>query len=138
MEEDSWQLKQIADFFYLLVDGDEASGKDVLQKRLKKDMGALSALYDLIERIDELGYELGTEFAFNTNRFDTIKGTKLSLIEIRRFGKTWRVLTYWSKKRRAFVMLDAFEAHKRKSMNDMLKQVEPLVTHAARLVEDGE
>lgn len=38
MEEDSWQLKQIADFFYLLVDGDEASGKDVLQKRLKKDM----------------------------------------------------------------------------------------------------
>lgn len=35
-------------------------------------------------------------------------------------------------------MLDAFEAHKRKSMNDMLKQVEPLVTHAARLVEDGE
>lgn len=138
MEEDSWQLKQIADFFYLLVDGDEASGKDVLQKRFKKDMGALSALYDLIERIDELGYELGTEFAFNTNRFDTIKGTKLSLIEIRRFGKTWRVLTYWSKKRRAFVMLDAFEAHKRKSMNDMLKQVEPLVTHAARLVEDGE
>ena len=138
MEEDSWQLKQIADFFYLLVDGDEVSGKDVLPKRFKKDMGALSALYDLIERIDELGYELGTEFAFNTNRFDTVKGTKLSLIEIRRFGKTWRVLTYWSKKRRAFVMLDAFEAHKHKSMNDMLKQVEPLVTHAARLVEDGE
>ena len=138
MEEDGWQLKQIADFFYLLVNRNEASGKDALQKRFKKDMGALSALYDLIERIDELGYELGTEFAFNTNRFDTVKRTKLSLIEIRRFGKTWRVLTYWSKKRRAFVMLDAFEAHKHKSMNDMLKQVEPLVTLAARLVEDGE
>ena len=138
MEEGNWQLKQIADFFYLLVDGSESSGKDVLQKRFKKDLASLSALYDLIERVDKLGYELGTEFAFNTNRFDTIKNTKLSLIEIRRFGKTWRVLTYWSKKRRAFVMLDAFEAHKHKSMNDKLKQVEPLVTHAARLVEDGE
>ena len=35
-------------------------------------------------------------------------------------------------------MLDAFEAHRHKSMNDVLKQVEPLVTHAVRLVEDGE
>lgn len=138
MEEGNWQLKQIADFFYLLVDGSESSGKDVLQKRFKKDLASLSALYDLIERVDKLGYELGTKFAFNTNRFDTIKNTKLSLIEIRRFGKRWRVLTYWSKKRRAFVMLDAFEAHRHKSMNDMLKQVEPLVTHAVRLVEDGE
>ena len=93
MTKEDWQLKQIADFFYLLVDGSDAAGKDILQKRFKKETNTLSALYDLIEKIDELGYDNGIDFAFNTNRFDTIKGTKLSLIEIRRFGKTWRVIT---------------------------------------------
>ena len=129
MTKEDWQLKQIADFFYLLVDGSDATGKDI---------NTLSALYDLIEKIDELGYDDGIDFAFNTNRFDTIKGTKLSLIEIRRFGKTWRVITYWSKKKKMLVMLDVFEAHKHKDMNEMLKQVGPLVQHAIRLIEDGE
>ena len=138
MTKEDWQLKQISDFFYLLVDGNGATGKDILQKRFKKETNALSALYDLIEKIDELGYDDGINFAFNTNRFDTIKGTKLSLIEIRRFGKTWRVITYWSKKKKALVMLDAFEAHKRKRMDEMLKQVDPLVRQAIRLIEDGE
>ena len=138
MTKEDWQLKQISDFFYLLVDGNGATGKDILQKRFKKETNALSALYDLIEKIDELGYDDGINFAFNTNRFDTIKGTKLSLIEIRRFGKTWRVITYWSKKKKALAMLDAFEAHKRKRMDEMLKQVDPLVRQAIRLIEDGE
>ena len=138
MTKEDWQLKQISDFFYLLVDGNGATGKDILQKRFKKETNALSALYDLIEKIDELGYDDGINFAFNTNRFDTIKGTKLSLIEIRRFGKTWRVITYWSKKKKALVMLDAFEAHKGKRMDEMLKQVDPLVRQAIRLMEDGE
>lgn len=101
-------------------------------------MNALDALYDLIEKIDELGYDGGIDFAFSTNLFDTIKGTKLSLIEIRRFGKTWRVITYWSKKEKALVMLDAFEAHRHKSMNEMLKQIEPLAQQAIRLMKDGE
>ena len=35
-------------------------------------------------------------------------------------------------------MLDAFEAHKHKSMNEMLKQVEPLARHAIQLMGDGE
>ena len=35
-------------------------------------------------------------------------------------------------------MLDAFEAHKRKRMDEMLKQVDPLVRQAIRLMEDGE
>lgn len=138
MTKEDWQLKQIADFFYLLVDGSDVAGKDILQKRFKKETNTLSALYDLIEKIDELGYGDGIDFAFNTNRFDTIKGTKLSLIEIRRFGKTWRVITYWSKKKKMLVMLDAFEAHKHKDMNEMLKQVGPLAKHAIRLIEDGE
>ena len=138
MTKEDWQLKQIADFFYLLVDGSDATGKDILQKRFKKETNTLSALYDLIEKIDELGYDNGIDFAFNTNRFDTIKGTKLSLIEIRRFGKTWRVITYWSKKKKMLVMLDAFESHKHKDMNEMLKQVGPLAQHAIRLIGDGE
>lgn len=138
MTKEDWQLKQIADFFYLLVDGSDVAGKDILQKRFKKETNTLSALYDLIEKIDELGYDDGIDFAFNTNRFDTIKGTKLSLIEIRRFGKTWRVITYWDKKKKMLVMLDAFEAHKHKDMNEMLKQVGPLAQHAIRLIEDGE
>lgn len=138
MTKEDWQLKQIADFFYLLVDGSDVAGKDILQKRFKKETNTLSALYDLIEKIDELGYDDGIDFAFNTNRFDTIKGTKLSLIEIRRFGKTWRVITYWNKKKKMLVMLDAFEAHKHKDMNEMLKQVGPLAQHAIRLIEDGE
>ena len=87
MGEGGWRLKQIADFFYLLVNEGDVSEKNILQKRFKKDLNALSALYDLIERVDGLGYELGVDFAFSTNRFDTIKNTKLSLIEIRRFGK---------------------------------------------------
>lgn len=36
MTKEDWQLKQIADFFYLLVDGSDAAGKDILQKRFKK------------------------------------------------------------------------------------------------------
>lgn len=138
MGEGNWQLKQIADFFYLLVNEGDTSEKNILQKRFKKDSNALSTLYDLIEKIDGLGYELGVDFAFSTNRFDTVKNTKLSLIEIRRLGKTWRVITYWSKKQRAFVMLDAFESHKHKTMNEMQKQVEPLVQEAIRLIGDGE
>lgn len=138
MMKEAWELEQIADFFYLLVDGNDVTGKNILQKRFKKELNALDALYDLIEKIDELGYDDGIDFAFNTNRFDTIKGTKLSLIEIRRFGKTWRVVTYWSKKKRALVMLDAFEAHRHKSMNEMLKQIEPLAQQAIRLIKDGE
>lgn len=138
MTKEDWQLKQIADFFYLLVNGSDTTGKDILQKRFKKETNTLSALYDLIEKIDELGYDNGIDFAFNTNRFDTIKGTKLSLIEIRRFGKTWRVITYWSKKKKMLVMLDAFESHKHKDMNEMLKQVGPLAQHAIRLIGDGE
>lgn len=118
-----WRLKQISDFFYLLVNAADESGKNVLQRRFKKDLGALNSLYDLIEKIDELGYEAGVEFAFGSKRFDTIKGTRFCLIEIRRIKKTWRVITYWNKKQEAFVMLDAFEAHKHKSMQAMLEQV---------------
>ncbi len=32
MTKEDWQLKQIADFFYLLVDGSDATGKDILQR----------------------------------------------------------------------------------------------------------
>lgn len=138
MTKEDWQLEQIADFFYLLVDRNDATGKNILQKRFKKELSVLNALYDLIEKIDELGYSNGVDFAFNTKRFDTIKGTKLSLIEIRRFGKTWRVITYWCRKKKSFVVLDAFEAHKHKSMNEILKQVEPLARQAIRLIGDGE
>lgn len=139
--EDNWRLEQISDFFYLLVDGNDRSGKNILQKRFKKELDALNALYDLIEKVDELGYRDGIDFAFNTNRFDTIRGTRLSLIEIReirRFNKTWRVITYWSKRKKAFVMLDAFEAHRSKDMSEMLKQVKPLAKRAVELIEEGE
>ena len=55
MTSDRWQLKQIADFFYLLVDNDDESGKDILQKRFKKDKAAHESLFNLIEKIDEMG-----------------------------------------------------------------------------------
>lgn len=138
MAGDNWRLEQTSDFFYLLVDGDDRSGKNILQKRFKKELDALNALYDLIEKVDELGYRDGIDFAFNTNRFDTIKGTRLNLIEIRRFNKTWRVITYWSKRKKALVMLDAFEAHRSKDMNEMLKQVKPLVKRTVELMGEGE
>lgn len=138
MTSDRWQLKQIADFFYLLVDNDDESGKDILQKRFKKDKAAHESLLNLIEKIDEMGYTNGVEFAFASKRFDTIKGTSLSLIEIRRFDKTWRVITYLSKKRQKLVMLDAFEAHKHISMEKKIEQIKPLAEHAMRLLEEGE
>lgn len=50
MIKEDWQLKQIADFFYLLVDVNDATGKDILQKRFKKELVTLNALYDLVEK----------------------------------------------------------------------------------------
>lgn len=135
--DDGWYLKQYADFVYLLVDGKEFTGKDILQKRFKKDQNAFVALLNLIEKIDELDYDDGIEFAFSSNRFDTIKGTNLSLIEIRRFNKTWRVITYWSESKKCLVMLDAFEAHKLKTMGEMIRKVEPLAKRAILLLGEG-
>lgn len=48
------------------------------------------------------------------------------------------MVTYWSKKKKMLVILDAFESHKHKDMNEMLKQVGPLAQHVIRLIEDGE
>ena len=132
-----WRLEQLADFFYLLVSKNEKK-KDILQKRFKRDISAHALLYDLIEKIDEMGYEEGVEFAFNSKRFKTIKHTPYNLIEIRRLNKTWRVIAYWNKQKRIFVLLDAFEAHKDKSMNNMLKQIEPRTKQAIALTKGSD
>lgn len=71
MENDSWELQQISDFIYLLCETGET--KNILQRRFKKDPTALKMLYKLIEKLDELGYEDGIQFAFKSHRIDTIR-----------------------------------------------------------------
>lgn len=107
--EEKWELKRISEFFYLLVDASDPSGKDILQKRFEKEPNALDQLYLLIERIGKLGYMNGVDYAFRTSLFDTIKGPIKSLIEIRKFSDPWRVLTYNDSKKKKLVMLDAFK-----------------------------
>ena len=52
--EEKWELKRISEFFYLLVDASDPSGKDILQKRFKKEPDIIAELYSLIIEIEEL------------------------------------------------------------------------------------
>lgn len=132
-----WWLEPIADFFYLLRERGEL--KSALQKRFKKDPNALQELFAIIERIDEMGYDDGVEFAFDCKYMDTVRNDEaLKLIEIRVKKRLWRVITYWDRGGKRFVMIDAFEAHKHKSMGDMVKQVKPKVAIAKRLLGECE
>lgn len=135
---EKWELKRISEFFYLLVDVSDPSGKDILQKRFKKDPDVIAELYSLVIEIDDLGYEEGVEFAFSSSRFDTIKGSSKNLIEIRRFSGVWRVLTYHDKKRKKPVMLDAFKAHKHVSTLKAARRVESKMETAKKLLERDE
>ena len=130
-------LKRLSDCFYVLIGNEGVYETGFVGKRLKKEPEVLGALYDLIEKIDVLGYRDGVDFAFASKRFDAIRGTNLTIVEIRRIGKTWRVLCYWDRPRRALVLLDAFEAHRHKKMDVVLRQLAPLVREAARLIEAG-
>ena len=130
--EEKCELKRISEFFYLLVDASDPSGKDILQKRFKKEPNALDQLYLLIERIGKLGYMNGVDYAFRTSLFDTIKGPIKSLIE------PWRVLTYNDSKRKKHVMLDAFQAHKHVSTLKAAQRVESKMETAKKLLERDE
>lgn len=136
--EEKWELKRISEFFYLLVDASDPSGKDILQKRFKKEPNAQDQLYLLIERIGKLGYMNGVDYAFRTSLFDTIKGPIKSLIEIRKFSDSWRVLTYNDSKRKKLVMLDAFQAHKHVSTLKAAQRVESKMETAKKLLERDE
>lgn len=136
--EEKWELKRISEFFYLLVDASDSSEKDILQKRFKKDPNALNDLYTTIEKIAQHGYTKGVEYAFRAAYFDTIKGSIIGLIEIRRFRDVWRVLTYHDKKRKKLVMLDAFKAHEHVSTLKAAQRVEPKAEIAKKILEkDG-
>jgi len=129
---EGFRLVQVSDFFYILED---VSGKSRVQQHMKKDVEAGEELYDIIEKIDELGYGDGIEFALAARYFKFIKGTPMSIIEIRRIKETWRVIAYWDRGRERIVLLDAFKAHANKPMNKMLRQVIPLAREAERLLE---
>lgn len=132
-----YSLRRLADYFYLLVIGEDVSGVSVVQKRLKKEPEVLAALYDLVEKLDSLGYEVGVDFAFTSRRFDVVRGTRLGIVEVRRLGKTWRVFSYWDRKKKVFILLDAFESHRHKRMTDILEQLAPLARAAVKLAEEG-
>ena len=130
-----WRLEPVADFIFLLSEKDES--KNILRKRFKKDANALTELFQIIEKIDELGYDNGTEFAFSHQYMDTVKGNgALGLIEIRVKKKLWRVITYWDQDKKLFVMLDAFEAHKHKTMTNIVKLVKPRLEIVKELLKE--
>lgn len=135
MNNEGWYLKPISSFIYLL-DKHSRQNQNILQKRFKKDESGLIDLFLLINQIDSFGYDKGIEFAFATERFKWIKGTKLHVLEIRKFHKTWRVITYLDKTRKKLIMLDAFEAHKSKPMNKKLDEISPLVDITKKLLKE--
>ncbi|MCR5582450.1 MAG: hypothetical protein K6F70_02405 [Eggerthellaceae bacterium] len=137
MYNDEWMLKQIAGFFYALVRRSES--KTILQKRFKKDRPVLTEFYSIIEAIDAQGYQAGVDFAFRQRYFDSvIANGSLSLVELRVRGTLWRVVMYWVREERLFVVLDAFEAHKHKSMFDVIKVIRPKVRIVDGLLEGSE
>ena len=135
MDNSGWVLQPISSFVYLLHN--RRDRQTILQQRFKKNASALKMLYKTIEKVDELGYDLGVEFAFQSHRFDTIRNHgNYSLIEIRVKDTLWRAITYWSKPKRLFVILDAFEAHKHQSLEEKVKQIAPLAQRAKELTEE--
>ena len=44
-----WDIEKIAHFFFLLVNATDTSGKNILEKRFKKDPDALKKLLFLID-----------------------------------------------------------------------------------------
>lgn len=128
-----WWLEPIADFFYLLREHGES--KSVLQRRFKKDSDAYRELFAIIAKIDGMGYDDGVEFAFDCRYMDTVRNDEaLKLIEIRVKKRLWRIITYWDRSRKRFVMIDAFEAHKHKGMSDMVKRVKQKAMIAKKLL----
>lgn len=135
MENDSWELQQISDFVYLLRKAGES--KTILQHRFKKDQAALRILYELIEKLDELGYEDGISFGFGSHRLDTIRNHgDLGLIEIRVKDTLWRVFTHWSRRKKVLVILDAYKAHRHTTTEKEAKLVLPRARQAKKLVEE--
>lgn len=132
MEQEGWYLKPYASFIFLL-DRYVGQGKDTLQKRFKKDKEGLINLYILLQLIDSFGYDEGVAFGFSTERLKPIKNTWLHLIEMRRFHKTWRIITYLDTERKRLIMIDAFEAHKSKSLDKKVREIEPLIKIAVEL-----
>lgn len=138
MEESVWRLDEIGDFIYLL-NCYAPNEKNVLQRRFKKDMKALNKLYDLLEKLDELGFDDAMSFGQSTHYIGPIANNKhLTLIEIRVKSTLWRVVTYVDFGKKVLVMLDAFEHHKSKTMNSIVNENEKNVKRAMELLgEDG-
>lgn len=135
MNNRKWYLQPIGDFISLLCDADEM--KTILQKRFKKDPDALSTLFEIIEKIDEMGYQDGMNFARSACYIASIQTHgNLSLIEIRIRDCLWRVVTYHSIQKKHLVMLDAFENHRGITMNEMIKRIEAKVPVVRRLLEE--
>ena len=138
MEDSAWRLKDIGGFIYLLncYGPDE---QDVLQRRFKKDKSSLHMLYDQLTAFEKLGFDGAMEFGRLTKRIKTISNNKhLALIEIR-VGKTlWRVITHVDYEKKVFVMIDAFEHHKKKTMNQEIEENESKIRKAMEMLREVE
>ena len=138
MEDAVWRLDEIGDFIYLLncYSPDE---KNVLQRRFKKDRKALSKLYDILDKLDEFGFDEAMSFGQSAHFIGPIANNKhLTLIEIRVKSTLWRVVTYVDYARKVLVMLDAFEHHKSKTMNAVVEENEKNVKRAKQLLGEVE
>ena len=138
MCDDAWTLKEIGDFIYLL-DCHAPDKNDVLQRRFKKDQDSFKILFDMLSQFDSLGFDGAMKFGQQTGRIRGIRNNKhLTLIEIR-VGKTlWRVITYVSYEKKALVMIDAFEHHKKKTMNKVVEECTDRIRRASKLIREVE
>lgn len=138
MADDVWRLDRVGDFIYLLncYGPDE---DDVLKRRFKKDMSSFEILHDHLAAFEELGFEGAMEFGRLTKRIKTISNNKhLALIEIR-VGKTlWRVITHVDYEKKVFVMIDAFQHHKKKPMNKAVEENKRKIRKAMELLGEVE
>lgn len=138
MEDAAWRLKEIGDFIFLL-DCYGVGERDVLQRRFKKDESSLRMLYDQLTDFEKLGFDGAMEFGRLTERIKTISNNKhLALIEIR-VGKTlWRVITHVDYEKKVFVMIDAFQHHKKKTMNQAVEENKSKIRKAMELLREVE
>lgn len=79
------------------------------------------------------------EFGRLTKRIKTISNNKhLALIEIRAGKTLWRVITHVDYEMKVFVMIDAFQHHKKKTMNQAVEENESKIRKAMELLREVE
>lgn len=138
MEDSAWRLDQIGSFIYLL-DCYGSDEKNILQRRFKKDGSSLDVLLNQLTAFERLGFDDAMTFGRGNRQIKRLENNKhLPLIEIRVTGTLWRVVTYVDYDKKVFVVIDAFENHKKKTVGKVVEECEGRVRKTMKLLRKVE